>query len=443
MEAPNQRGSAVPLFAALAVIVLFGAVALGVAWFTTTPEKNPAEADPKPGSPSDDSRTRIHWNTSPTSQAQAREAMHWAAQYIVRACRENGRFVYEIHLDDGQESSTRYNVLRHAGAMYALGMYNDRFPDDEVRDALLRAGRYLRENCVGPLKDRDDVLAVWTTPEVTGGKSREAKLGGAGLGLLALTAVEKIQPGFTPRDELRKLAEFILFMQKSDGSFYSMYYPESGRDDEWDSLYYPGEAALGLLMFYGIDSDPRWLQSAAEAMAFLARSRVDVPVTPPDHWMLLATAQLLPIYDRCEPPVPRTHLVRNARRTCLDIMAQQRFQRDNPTISGCYVSDGRTCPTSTRMEGLLAAMTFLSHRDSARDRVQDSVQQGMAFLIRSQVRQGEHRGAIPLAIDKLPPEHPEHSESFNRTVGEVRIDYVQHALSAMLQYDDVFWPDSE
>ena len=77
----------------------------------------------------------------------------------------------------------------------------------------------------------------------------QAKLGGAGLGLIALAELDKIQPRFTPIADLRRLGRFIVFMLKSDGRLYSTFVPAAaGRQDHWQSQYYPGEAALGLLL---------------------------------------------------------------------------------------------------------------------------------------------------------------------------------------------------
>ena len=62
-------------------------------------------------------------------------------------------------------------------------------------------------------------------------------------------SVERTMPGTTPVEFLRRLGNFLLFMQNKDGGFYSKFIPEKGgRDDSWTSLYYPGEAALGLIM---------------------------------------------------------------------------------------------------------------------------------------------------------------------------------------------------
>ena len=68
-----------------------------------------------------------------------------------------------------------------------------------------------------------------------------------------------------------------------------------------------------------------------------------------------------------------------------------------------------------------------------------AIDEGMQFLLRSQIQIGEHAGGIPRAIHTLPEDHPQFKKSFNRRATEVRIDYVQHALSAMLQYERNFF----
>jgi hypothetical protein len=109
----------------------------------------------------------------------------------------------------------------------------------------------------------------------------QAKLGGAGLGLAALLELEKVEPDFTPLEDLRRLGRFVLYLQKPDGDFYAKYIPScGGRRDDWVSLYYPGEAALGLVLLYERDSDPAWLRDAAAAIAYLAHHRggqTDIP----------------------------------------------------------------------------------------------------------------------------------------------------------------------
>lgn len=279
------------------------------------------------------------------------------------------------------------------------------------------------------------MLAVWSEPEVNrSGKARQAKLGGTGLGLVALLSLERIQPGFTPLSDLQALEQFIVYMQKEDGSFYSKYIPSmGGRWDEWQSLFYPGEAALGLLMLYEKDPSDVWLASAAKALTYIARSReysTDVPV---DHWALLVTEKMLSHKSNDELPVSKALLINHAIQICETILLGQIKSTERPEYEGGFSDEGNTIPTAISLEGLQVALSFLPASHEMRKRIDSAVPRGISFLLRAQVKEGEFTGALPRAVGKLDQVTPG-ADEFNRRATEVRIDYVQHALSAMIQY---------
>jgi hypothetical protein len=375
---------------------------------------------------------------TPVNEAQLRQAICLAAGFLNRMCGQDGKFVYRVNLDPSVELKPRYNILRHAGTVYALAMAEQAYPGQETRATLKRAAGYLTREAIAPLPGQEDLLAVWSYPEVSGAdEPKQARLGGTGLGLVALLSVENVFPGTTPLEELRELGRFLVFMQKEDGSFYSKFMPgDQGRDDRWTSLYYPGEAALGLAMLYEKDPSPVWVRAAAKAIGYLARDRKGKDSVEPDHWALLATARLLPHYERSGQPVPREDIVRHAAQVCESMLGSMAKHPEDALARGCFTSDGRTCPTATRLEGLLAALTFLPEaNESLRKRIEAAATPGVAFLVRSLVSSGQHAGGIPRAIAPLPKNHPEFTESFNRRAAEIRIDYVQHAMSAMIQYE--------
>jgi hypothetical protein len=375
-----------------------------------------------------------------------RNAIHLSANYLINACDSDGKFVYRINLNPRIVPETKYNILRHAGTIYALAMHSEQYPAGKPQEALDRASQFLKNKTVHALPGRRDLLAVWSYPELTNKRGPiQAKLGGTALGLVALLSIEKIKPGTTSMNYLRKMGNFLVYMQKKDGSFYSKYIPaEDGRSDRWTSLYYPGEAALGLLMLYEADPSPFWLQAAADAMAHLALIRAEKANIEADHWALLATAKLLPVYHRCNPPLPPKAILGHAIQICNSILDDTEPIQKNSTADGCFTHDGRTTPTATRLEGLLAALTFLPAEHSAlRARIKARTHKGMSFLLSSQVSNGKYAGAIPRGVHPLPKNHPRYTPSFNRRVTEVRIDYVQHALSSMIQYDQMFFAKSK
>jgi len=362
-------------------------------------------------------------------------AANQAAHYLVQQTKNDGRFEYRINMNPAVKVKGKYNILRHAGTIYALAMYYQRQPDPQVHSTLEKASQYLRDKPIYPLPDQNNVLAVWSEPEVNhSGNPLQAKLGGTGLGLVALLSMEKIQPGFIPLSDLQRLGQFIVYMQKEEGSFYSKYIPsQGGRWDKWQSLYYPGEAALGLAMLYEQDASEIWLNAAAKALAYLAHSREGQTNIPADHWAILATAKLLSLTNEKNLPVSRELLVNHAIQICETILQEQIKDPQNPNYDGGFSKQGKVTPTATRLEGLQAALTFLPAHQEIRQRIESTIPDGINFLLRAQVKDSKFLGAFPRAVDQIAANTPD-AEKFNRRATEVRIDYVQHALSALIQY---------
>lgn len=366
------------------------------------------------------------------TQVSLRAAIDRSVSYLIKACDEEGKFTYLIDLNDSaQPDQPSYNVVRHAGAIYALAQYCQQADDPDARSAMLRAAEFLRRRTVAPAADNPNFLAIWSDPQLVGpDQPRQAKLGGTGLGLVALLSVEQVVPDSVPQEELIKLGRFLIYMQKPDGSFYAKYYPDRGRDDTWESMYYPGEAALGLLMLYDHHGAQQWKHTATKAMENLARRGAQQDPTLPDQWYLLAFERWLASEGN---GATGELLLTHARHLCRDMLQEQKRQLQVPQLAGCFTPEGRTCPTATRLEGLLAALRFLPARDEAlRSQIRDSVESGMQFLLASQVTTGPYAGALP----RYRPGFEPHGVSENEMLRlqEVRIDYVQHALSAMLAY---------
>ena len=368
----------------------------------------------------------------------------WAASYLSEAVTATGRFIYRRDISGKIDDSGGYNFLRHAGAVYALAEYHAvRPPDKKSAEAIRRAVKYLIRCCTRPVGTQTDMLAIWSPPELTGSVRPylQAKLGGAGLALAALVKLELVLPGTTEPDVLQQIAEFVLFMQKPDGSFYSKYIPDkAGRNDDWISLYYPGEAALGLIMLYEFDGNGRWLEAAIDALRYLSRIREETFRLPADHWALIATARLfaqdpealqkaspagIPWSTPQERASIKGALKNHAEALVESILAEQIIGNDRRGLDGGFSPDGRVAPTATRLEGLLAALSFLPE-GMLRDRTGQAIDLGIRFLIEAQIADGPTRGGIPRCSPFFSKLHPR--------AREIRIDYVQHTLSALLAY---------
>jgi hypothetical protein len=95
--------------------------------------------------------------TSAPSQAEVSGAISAAAHYLERACGPEGKFAYRIDVRTGKEAAS-YNIVRHAGAMYALAMRNRSQDDPEASAALIRAAAFLRHNYIGPGARSDQLV---------------------------------------------------------------------------------------------------------------------------------------------------------------------------------------------------------------------------------------------------------------------------------------------
>ncbi len=363
--------------------------------------------------------------------------MHRATGYLVANCQEDGKFVYLRDLERPQHRPAGYNVLRHAGAIYVLCQYHAWDQSEDVEQAVQRAVDFLQRETFMRLPGRDELLAIWSPPQLIVSSSPwEAKLGGTGLGLAALVAAESVKPGLTSRRDLTALGAFLTYMQRPNGDFYAKFIPSAGgRRDDWISLYYPGEAALGLVRLYTLTNEPRFLDAARKALLYLADSRANQTEVPADHWALLATAELMSLQGATLSDEERQRLLQHAAQVCRSILQERRPSERSPYTQGAFTVDGRTTPTATRVEGLMATLTFLPADEvDLRGEIEQACREAVAFLLASQCREGPLAGAMPRSIGRLRPLWGASTREFNQRAGEIRVDYVQHALSAWIQY---------
>jgi hypothetical protein len=362
-------------------------------------------------------RRHPHRRPAPPDRAQVERAVKLASAYLRSAVGSDGRFDYLVR-SDGQVDPKAYNELRHAGTIYAMAQAHARYPGKELGASIERAVAHLQQRYLAPVPGKQGMWAIWS-----GGRREQAKLGGAGLALLGMIGARQQLGDGIDTQAFEPLGVFLRHMQREDGSFYSKYFTGDGPSDSWRSLYYPGEAALGLLRLYRFTKDERWRDSAIAALEYLARSRKGQADVPADHWALLATADALPLVDGRR----RALLMGHALQVVDSMLAGRPDQIAHAALSGCLTDDGRTTPTATRLEGLQAVLPLIpASRPRLRQTLKRAIDGGLGFLLRAQKRSGSLRGGMPRAMRQSGDDRAE----------EVRIDYAQHAMSAWLQYLD-------
>ena len=77
-------------------------------------------------------------------------AIDQAAQYLINSIQDNGMFRYRINTNADVKIRPKYDILHHAGCMYALSMYHQRQPSETTHAAIKRLGRYLCKETIQP-----------------------------------------------------------------------------------------------------------------------------------------------------------------------------------------------------------------------------------------------------------------------------------------------------
>ncbi|HEX4872780.1 MAG TPA: hypothetical protein VFV27_10730 [Nevskiaceae bacterium] len=333
-------------------------------------------------------------------------ALHRAADSLQSRVSASGRFLYR--LDAEGRLRPGYNAVRHAGTLWALQALQARQPDPERAAALARASQYLEHCCLRPLPAFPAAWAVWSDDE---GEPAEAKLGAAGLALAAWQGLRAQGLPAPAPERLQGLARFLVYQQKPNGHFHAKF-RNGRRDDRWVSLYYPGEAALGLLAQHRADGDPRWREAAGAALLALADQRQRSGRYLADHWALIASQALAEQAAAGLPDPLQAHL----EATVAVILEEGARHGDD------FGRGGRTAPIATRLEGLLAALPLLAPDGALAQASRAQLGRSLPLLLGAARRHPPLLGAIPRALPG----------STDPRAAELRIDDTQHVLSVLL-----------
>lgn len=348
---------------------------------------------------------------SEISRAQLLKSSRAGGDYLIRAQNRDGSFHYSYNPLEDRASASAYNILRHAGTAISLFDLYAATGDARYVNSARRA--------LGYLKTR------YRRARETGGlyvidNDGKAKLGANGLALVALTKQMEFDPKSSDRESAAQLAAVILAMQRKDGSFESYYQVRGDEPRESVSLYYPGEAILGLVQLYKHNGDKRLLDAARRGAGYLIESQSRMRQLPPDAWLLQALEALHSIERE-----PR--YVIHAMALSEAMINEQYTEADREGFPGAFRPGlPRATPAASRAEGMLAAYRIARlTNDAHASRIVSALKLSARFQL-SQQFDRDNSFFLPDA------ERAAGGFREGLTSMRVRIDFVQHNVSSLL-----------
>ncbi|MFQ5485261.1 MAG: hypothetical protein ACE5DO_08000 [Desulfobacterales bacterium] len=351
------------------------------------------------------------------SKKELLSAATQAGRYLNRSISTEGQFVY-TYLPKTGKMPQKYNLLRHAGTIYAmLELYQVTGEKKLLSDAH-RAIRYLLQFAKPCTEDPANSACIVENGYV--------KLGGNALAIIAMAKYVEITRDRQHLFMIEQFGRWIQSVQDDSGRFFvhKQTYP-NGRVIDFESAYYPGEAMLAMLRLYAITSDQGWLETAEKSGQYLINIRdgdKSLSKLPHDHWLLYALNEL---YRFKPKPLYLNHAFRIARA----IMARQNLTPEYRDWFGSYGRPPRSTPAATRSEGLYAAYKLARDFGNPKEAkaILKAIRHGVAFQLQTQFR--------PESVMYL--KEPQRSlGGFHRSLTnyEIRIDYVQHNISSLLGF---------
>jgi len=187
------------------------------------------------------------------------------ANYLKESVGPDGKFVYSYFPKSDTEKDD-YNILRHAGTIYAMLEVYEYTQDPELLVSIEHAIEYLLTTAQTCGDGNEAATCIV--------EEGESKLGGNGLTIVALAKYTELTGNEEYYPLMTSLANWILSVQNDAGEFtVHKLDHETGVAADFTSDYYPGEALLALMRLYALDGDPTWLEAADKGAEWLITVR--------------------------------------------------------------------------------------------------------------------------------------------------------------------------
>jgi len=343
-----------------------------------------------------------------------------ATNYLSNHINKNGKFDYIVY-PYNKKVSSQYNIVRHAGTLYALIESYEYKPDEKLLKKIESAITFLIKQSKACGKNDEGLCFV---------ENKTNKLGANALALLALSKYTQVTQDRKYWDIMQKIALSIVAMQKDNGEFISEVRVDSWEATDFVSEYYPGESILALVRLYRLEQNPVWIETATKACDYLTLVRdKDVKKINHDHWLLMGLNEL-------QNFVTKPHYIEYAKKIVLAIQEAQIKKSSFADYIGGYFNPPNSTPAAVRTEGLVAAYHLfqrIGDKELA-NTILPTIEKSLKFQLQTRI---ENENSIYFKKSFTSIGGFQESPIDNK----IRIDYVQHNLSGILGYQKLnLWP---
>lgn len=366
-----------------------------------------------------------------------RKAAIAGGDFVLRQLKKNGQFHYQYYPLRNHHPKTRgYNIPRHAGTAYSLSLLDERTGSDRFRRGARRALEWLERNmpdgCHGPGNECPECGCV-VMP-----RARHADLGSTALSAVAFWQYERASKDDRFREAAIRTTLFLRSMQRPDGSFWHLVSRDQGVvDARAYKMFASEEAALAYVLAYQVTGEDKYAEWAEAAMDHLTGPKYDFFlgrfIYGADHWTCIAAEEAWAA-ERLRKQQYLDFCVGYSRFI-------ERIQfidwAHNHDWNGHYGFTALMVPQAPAAAGFTEAI-ISTYRLSALHGAPDA-----------RIRRQAERAVDVLARDQL---RADNSWMVRRPVtarggirrslveSEVRIDFTQHAASALLRAEDLVDP---
>ncbi len=355
-------------------------------------------------------------------------AVRWvlaAGRYLARGVSVEGRFRYLVNAPTNQTLGG-YDWPRHAGATYFLAQAAELARNRGEHDAsalasgALRAANLLR---TGALQRCGAHVCI--------GDGDPVEIGSAALTTIAFAELvtSGLDSAYAPL--VRDLAELIVSLQRPDGEFMHQI-RRDGSPIDMQLPYFSGEAALALARAHALLGDARYLEGAKKSVAYLIGPAWhffgDRYYFAEEHWTCQAAGE---IWERAPNPEALDFCLRwHAFNRSVQLHKDDCVLDCDGALGVGPLVTPRFTPVASRCEAGIATLdaavrAHASPTETSLLRAQ--IRRSLALLVRQQFHgRLDHLMADPAAVAGAMPG--------SEVDWQLRIDYAQHAGSAMLRW---------